>query len=131
MSKSSSERETQFLSHWRIFGNGTEPERQYRFHPVRQWAFDFAFPNVRLAVEIQGGTAMRGRSGHTSISGMQADYAKYNAAQLRGWRVLLYTSLDLEKRPRQVCQEITLGLLKGVSRAKDNPPSPGGNADGN
>ena len=26
------------------------PEREYRFHPTRRWRFDFAFPDMRLAI---------------------------------------------------------------------------------
>lgn len=103
---SQSERECEFLSLWERFGGDVSPIRQYRFHEKRRWRFDFAWPESLLGVEIQGGTAMRSRSGHTSISGIQKDYEKLNAAQLAGWRVLQYTSLDLEKRPLQLIAEI-------------------------
>ena len=66
------------------------PEREYRFDDVRRWRFDFAWPDVLLAVEIEGGTWARGR--HTRGSGFAADCEKYNAAALAGWRVLRYTA---------------------------------------
>ena len=32
------------------------PQRQWKFHHSRKWAFDFAWPEVSLAVEVDGGT---------------------------------------------------------------------------
>ena len=63
-----------------------EPEREYRFHPVRLWRFDFAWPAAMLAVEIEGGVYTRGR--HTRASGFVRDAEKYNAAAEMGWTVL-------------------------------------------
>ena len=63
-------------------------EREHRFHPSRQWRFDFAWPGLRLAVEIEGGVWTGGR--HTRGSGFVEDCEKYNAAVLLGWRVLRF-----------------------------------------
>ena len=60
-------------------------ESEYKFHPDRKWRFDFAFPSIKIAVEVEG----RGR--HQSFSGFEADAEKYNAAIKLGWRVLRYT----------------------------------------
>jgi hypothetical protein len=46
-----------------------------------------------LAVEIEGGTWIKGR--HTTGSGFAADCAKYNRAVILGWRVLRYTADDV------------------------------------
>lgn len=88
-----------------------EPEREYRFgrvavgdapHPpakpgvrkrlrdsgLRDWRFDFAWPEHHLAVEVEGGTWTRGR--HNRGSGFAEDCEKYNAAAELGWTVLRY-----------------------------------------
>ncbi len=65
------------------------PERQVVFHPRRRWRFDLAWPQARLAIEIQGGTYSGGR--HVRGAGYAADCAKLNAAVLAGWRVLWVT----------------------------------------
>jgi len=112
-----SKREAQFLRYWRALNpvDIGEPETQYRFHPTRRWAFDFAFVRQAVAVEIQGGTAMRragdfgkrrSGGGHNTTKGVQNDCEKSNAAHLMGWVVLKYTSIDLEKRAAQMLQEI-------------------------
>ena len=63
-----------------------EPEREFRFHPVRKWRFDFAWPAYMLAVEIEGGVFVTGR--HSRGLGMLADMEKAATAMLMGWRVL-------------------------------------------
>jgi len=61
--------------------------REYRFHPVRRWRFDFAFEG-KIAAEIEGGTYSRGR--HTRGSGFIKDCEKYNTAAAMGWRVFRF-----------------------------------------
>ena len=72
-----------------------EPKREYRAIPKRRFRFDFAWPDRRLAVEVQGGIWMRtgsGRSaGHANPQRMRRDYEKHNLATLHGWRVLYFT----------------------------------------
>ena len=64
------------------------PVREFRFAPPRQWRFDFAWPEQKLAVEVEGGIFTKGR--HSRGSGMLADMEKYNRAALLGWRVLRF-----------------------------------------
>lgn len=104
-----SNRELHFLRLWRMAPR-PEPVAEHRFHPVRRWRFDFAWPDQRVAVEIQGGTFSRGKSGHTSGVGVQRDCEKRNAATLLGWRVLFYTTKDLESRPVQVVEEVQAAI---------------------
>lgn len=66
-----------------------EPVREYRFHPVRLWAFDYAWPAHMLALEIEGGNWTRGR--HTRGKGYEEDCRKYNEAAILGWRVIRIT----------------------------------------
>ncbi len=32
-----------------------KPAREYRFHRERRWRFDFAWPDYKVAVEVEGG----------------------------------------------------------------------------
>ena len=43
-----------------------EPEREYKFMPNRQYRSDFAWTTRRLILEVEGGTWMAGKGGHTS-----------------------------------------------------------------
>lgn len=65
------------------------PVTEHRFHPVRRWRFDLAWPDVKLAVEVEGGTWTGGH--HSYGKGFESDCEKYNEATLRGWRVLRVT----------------------------------------
>jgi very-short-patch-repair endonuclease len=63
-----------------------EPEREYRFHPVRRWRFDFAWPELKVAAEVEGGVYVKGR--HNRGSGFVKDCEKYAEALLLGWKVI-------------------------------------------
>ena len=65
------------------------PVTEYRFAPPRRWRFDFAWPDLMLAVEVEGAVWARGR--HTRGAGYSADVEKYNAAVMGGWRLLRFT----------------------------------------
>jgi very-short-patch-repair endonuclease len=60
-----------------------EPVREFTF---RCWRFDFAWPTLKIAVEIDGGTYIGGD--HVRGQGYERDCKKNNAAQLEGWVVL-------------------------------------------
>lgn len=77
--------------------------REYRFVTDRKWRFDFAWPDMKLAVEIEGlihyGTnadGSRKTSRHQSRAGYEKDCDKYNRAALEGWRVLRFTQTHIQ-----------------------------------
>jgi hypothetical protein len=70
------------------------PEREYRFSDVRVWRADFAYPDVRILVEIEGGG---GKGRHTSVAGFRQDCIKYNAATALGWKVYRFDGVMLTK----------------------------------
>ena len=76
---------------------------EYRFHPVRKWRFDFAFPDQKVAVEMEG--LLPGAGGrHQRITGYRADTKKYNAATCLGWRILRYAPQDLAQLEDDLAQ---------------------------
>jgi len=79
------------LSETKIFWNALKmpcPVTEYKFHKDRRWRLDYAWPDVKLAVEIEGGVYNYG--GHNSISGFKKDIDKYNALTEDGWHLLRY-----------------------------------------
>jgi very-short-patch-repair endonuclease len=87
--KALSEGEEQFALHCQIYK--LKPEREYIFAAPRKWAFDFCWPEKKIAVEIEGGTAF-GKSRHSRGDGFVNDCRKYNTAAARGWAVLRFTT---------------------------------------
>ena len=79
------------------------PELEFKFHPERRWRFDFAWPEHKLALEVEGAVWAGGR--HTRGSGFVKDMEKYNKAVLLGWRILRTT-------PQNLCMIETVKMLK-------------------
>tara|TARA_R110000868_G_scaffold16350_13_gene73586 strand:+ start:318 stop:725 length:408 start_codon:yes stop_codon:yes gene_type:complete len=68
------------------------------FHPTRKFRFDWAIPDLKVAIEFEG--IMSNKSRHTTVTGYSKDCIKYNLAACLGWKVLRYTVLnykDLEQ----------------------------------
>lgn len=67
-----------------------EYEREYVFHPTRRWRFDFTIPELKIFAECQGGIWTKG--GHSTGTGIQNDYDKFNAAMMLGWTGGLFSA---------------------------------------
>lgn len=67
-------------------------ELEHRFHDVRKFRFDIAFPEIKLAVEYNG--IFSAKSRHTTAKGYSMDREKINLAQSLGWTVFEYTPLN-------------------------------------
>lgn len=64
---------------------------EYKFHPSRKWAFDFAFVDKKLAIEVEGGTKF-GKSRHSFGKGFDNDAEKYNTASAMGWTLFRFSA---------------------------------------
>lgn len=53
---------------------------------LRDWRFDFAIIEHKIAIEVEGGGWMK-KSRHTSGAGFHGDLLKYQAAARLGWAV--------------------------------------------
>ena len=53
------------------------------------YRFDFAWADLKIALEVEGGTWQTSR--HTTGSGFEKDCEKYNEAACAGWTVLRVT----------------------------------------
>jgi len=80
---------------------------EHIFHPTRKWRFDYAIPEIKLALEYHGhaGFIKKGKdgnpvSGHSSIKGLTNDAEKMNSAIACGWRVLAFTALHFKYADR-------------------------------
>ena len=126
---SKSNLEEAFLHHWRTHSGLSTPEREYCFarvlvgdapHPparrgirkrleragLHDWRFDFAWPSVRVAVEVDGGQWVA----HGGRHNRDGDREKLNAAARHGWRVLRYSGSMLQRDPLGIVGEIKATL---------------------
>jgi hypothetical protein len=88
------------------------PETERRFHPTRLWRFDYAWPEQKVALEVEGGIWSKGR--HTRGRGYIGDMEKYNEAALHGWLVLRVAPQQLmSDAPILVMRAIELRRAKG------------------
>jgi hypothetical protein len=67
----------------------------------RKWRFDFAYPDLMIALEVEGATWVGGR--HSRGSGFAKDCEKYNEAIKQGWKVYRVTA-----------QMLTMDYLKSI-----------------
>lgn len=106
------------------------PEREHVFAEGRRFRFDFAWPLLKLSVEVDGGVGYsrcstcggtggvfphspcgscratgRSRGRHVRPAGFERDLEKLNLATLLGWRVLRFT-------PRMVKSGEAIRVLK-------------------
>jgi hypothetical protein len=81
-------------------------ETEYRFHPTRKWAFDFAVPALKVAFEYEGIFSKKSR--HTTVSGYTGDIEKYNAAAIDGWTVIRATAATMKSGTALIDLEMAL-----------------------
>lgn len=77
-----------------IVGNAPGIRDRLKQAGLKDWRFDFAWPNLMLAVEVEGITSYgRNKDGsmrlgrHQSAKGIEGDLDKYQAAMRQGWTV--------------------------------------------
>jgi very-short-patch-repair endonuclease len=77
-----------------IVGHGVGIRSRISESGLGDWRFDFAWTDIKIAVEIEGGIWSGGR--HTRGKGFEEDCRKYNAATLHGWSVYRFTGSQVK-----------------------------------
>ena len=103
---------------YRLDKNGVH--RPFGKAKLGDFVYDFAWPQYKVAVELQGGIYRRGRNtGHVSISGMERDMEKLNRAAVYGWILLQFSPHKVYDRPNYVYQTLKAVMAyrtEGMSR---------------
>lgn len=79
-----------FLNYLQQQFPAVEVVKELRFYPERRWRFDYAFPALKVAIEIDGAVWAQGR--HNRPTGYLADMEKLNTAASMGWLVLRFST---------------------------------------
>jgi len=90
-------------------------QKEFRFHLVRKWRFDYAWPELKIALEVHGGVFTNGR--HTRGKGFTEDKVKMNTAQLLGWIVIEATTVQVKNG--QMLHWVTEAIALRVDNASD------------
>ena len=88
------------------------PQRNYRFHPKRRFEIDYAWPEYRIGIEIQGGIFIPAGGAHSRPMNIIRDMTKHNLLLDAGWRVWHYT-------PKEAIDGIAVQHIDKVLRAAD------------
>lgn len=83
------------------------PVAEYRFHPVRKWRIDWAWPERKVALEVEGGVFLNGGGRHTRGAGFMKDTEKYNTLAAMGWRLFRVV-------PKQIANGEALRTIEAV-----------------
>jgi hypothetical protein len=110
--KPGEENKLQILAYLQTLFGEDMVKTEFVFHPVRKWRFDYAIPEIKLAVEYHGhagfipvrfgknGKPLPQASGHSTIKGLTNDCEKVNSAIALGWRVIAFTALHFRYSER-------------------------------
>lgn len=79
------------------------------------YVWDFAYPSIRLLIEVNGGTWVKG--GHSTGAGIARDYRKLNAATVAGYKSLLFDGNMV--RDDTASAVIAEAILAGTEPAKE------------
>lgn len=69
-------------------------------HPVGRFRIDFAYPELRIAIEVDG------YGSHSSPTAFQSDRDRQNILVSQRWTVLRFTWADVVKRPEHVAKVV-------------------------
>jgi len=96
-----------FTTAWRAFADQYErPLIEYFIVPNRKFRADFAFPEAMLMIEVDGGQWLANGGRHNRDS----DREKLNLAAVNGWRVMRFSTQQLENDPESCIKLVLLAL---------------------
>ena len=89
---------------------GTGPGLRKRLDEagLKDWRFDFAIVDQKLAIECMGGEWVGGA--HVKGAHYNSDCEKSNAATCLGWRILNFTGTMLKKDPAGCMADLAICL---------------------
>lgn len=107
----------QIVSAYYVQSGLPAPVFEHRFHHTRKWRLDIAWPDHKLAVEVQGGIFIQGR--HSRGAAMLKEWEKLNALAVMRWRVMYC-------QPKDVCTiEFVTRLIDALDKKQESVKSGG------
>ena len=99
-----------FDYYWRMFAGEEiprpKPEWEFDRHIGRRHRFDWAWPDYRVAVEVDGGQYSKFGGRHSS----DADREKLNIAASLRWLVFRFSPQQLERNPAECVAMVKMAI---------------------
>ncbi|MDQ7949530.1 MAG: hypothetical protein REI93_11835, partial [Pedobacter sp.] len=86
---------------------GQEVWPEFFFSTDRNYRLDYAIPSFKIGIEQNGGIWSKGKSGHSSGTGIKRDMDKSALAASLGWTIISRT-------PDQMMQLDTFNLIRSA-----------------
>lgn len=103
LSNTESPLEALFMELW----DGEPPKREYKFSPISDHRLDFAWPNKKVALEVDGMV-------HRIKARFRTDVNKHNLLMTLGWRYYRITGEMLRQSPEPI-----MDMLKEAIHERD------------
>lgn len=85
-------------------------------HPVGRFRVDFAYPERRIAIEVDGYKV------HGTPRATEADFDRQNQIVIDGWKVVRFTWKHVVRRPNDVARSLA-AILEGKEPVSGDKPS--------
>lgn len=108
MQKLPSDGEVSFAEAWRDYVPSLPFETEYKFHNFREWRLDFAWPEAKVAVEMES-------SVHRTKGRFEGDLPKYNALSADFWLLFRCTRSMIEKDAERFCRMVKETIRKRLA----------------
>ena len=90
-------------------GTGKGVKARIKAAGLHDWRFDYAFPVLKVAVEVEGGVFVGG--GHNRGAYYTDNCNKYNTAASMNWLVFRFTPDMLNDNPDKCIRQVLEGLM--------------------
>ncbi|NKB77630.1 MAG: hypothetical protein GKR96_11460 [Gammaproteobacteria bacterium] len=94
-----------------IVGHGLGVKKRLKAAELKDWRFDFAWPGLKFACEVEGGQWTGGR--HTTGVGFDGDLDKYDVAARLGWFVYRCNGRMVREGRAVETIEIMIQMIRG------------------
>lgn len=95
-----------------------QPVREHEAVPGRKFRSDFSYPDLKIALEVDGGIWLK-KSRHATGTGITSDCEKMNWMTSLGWRHLRVTAAQIKSGEAIKWLQMTVHLVNGAPELLD------------
>lgn len=88
--------------------------QEYEPFQDRKYRLDFSLPDLKIAIEKEGGIWMKGGGAHSRPQNIERDIEKYTRLSVEGWIII-------RRQPKELNGTKTLELLQAAINSRIKP----------